>query len=228
MGVTGMSVNRLIIEGWEVDFSGLSDQSLVDRARAALEEHLKWVRARIARIGDAVHSEAIHIVTRRSPIKLSETSCPDWMVYHWGPPHGVGIEVYQTKSLLDDLAISGEPQPPKWNGYFIHELGHSFHQHYLCKRGENDKLKLKELYEDAQENPAYIQSIDTVRGRCGPHYALQKESTLEYFACLFCAYFDASDWSPENRAALAEHDPDGLAFIDRLILDCVESCDRKI
>ena len=209
-----MIANRLTIEGWEVDFSGLGDQSLADRARAALEEHLKWVRARIG--------EAVHIVTRSSPIKLSETPCRDWMVYHWGQPYGVGIEVYQTKSLLDDLAISGEPQPPKWNGYFIHELGHSFHQHYLCKRGENDKLK--ELYEAAQKNPAYTQSIDTVRGRCGLHYALQKKSELEYFACLFCAYFDASDWSPENGSALAKHDPPGLTFIKRVISDCKNEC----
>jgi hypothetical protein len=195
--------------GWRIAASNAIRGQSVELTKSTLQMHL----------GDVANQlpEAVCDVIRAAPITLSETACHSLMAYHWASQ---SIEVLTTRCVVQRLQ-----DPRAWHGFFIHEFGHVFHQHFLYGRPENAELEA--LLDEAVLNVHYTHSFNPYEGlgEYGTHYALLQPDDdrrrKEYFACLFCAYFGASDWTPATRKQLQEQDPSGLEFIQRLISACV-------
>lgn len=129
---------------------------------------------------------------------------PDWLRRHgMNPQKAKCVEIAHARNFL----VWTKDQP--W--MVLHELAHAYHDQFLP--GGYDNPEIKAVYESAVKAGLYQKTL-FVRG--GRRQAYAAKNPIEYFAELSEAYFGANDFYPFVRGELQEHDPAGLALLEKL------------
>jgi len=196
-------------EGWQVlVWKGF----LRDHPEAA-QETLKLLDYQLYQIRRTLPAAAVQKLQKvRIWVECEEGHHP-CMAYHpnpgWLREHGMNPEKGKCVEIAHARNFLAWTKEQPW--MVLHELAHAYHDQFLP--GGYDNPEIKAVYDSAMKAGLY-QKVLFVRG--GRRQAYAAKNPMEYFAELSEAYFGANDFYPFVRGELQEHDPAGLALLEKL------------
>ena len=189
------------IEGWtvHVDPALIKGKHRKEGARALrmLADHLN--RISILMSGDRLKRlRKLEIWIEHHHPKLGA------MQYHpsagWLKAHGHDLRLAKKVHIPRASSLVSRRQLIKHPMVILHELAHSYHDHYLSF----DHARILKAYNQAKKSGKY-EKVLLYTGKTVRHYGMNNHK--EYFAEATEAYFGRNDFYPFVRAELQKHDP---------------------